>query len=223
LRLYIQMIGRLLRTIGGTLAASIAAGKADGIVVDFAGNIDEHGPLDFIRPKDTSTSLQSCENCGKRNASAAARCWNCDEPMTRLCPAFPDECLPIAKGSAECPTCGHPLKGTGGGEPRKAPSLLDTPSGAALISAYRPAPERQGGWLAVRKVVEQEGAYSVLTGTVEPIALPAALAPLAGDVRWIRADGAILVPNGTSRNSVRQFGPTGDMLIIPMPAQGAAQ
>jgi superfamily II DNA or RNA helicase len=69
LGLYIQMTGRLLRTIGGNIEASIRAGKADGIVLDFAGNIDQHGPLDFIRPKDTSNRAGQCEDA----ASATAR------------------------------------------------------------------------------------------------------------------------------------------------------
>ncbi|XUM19793.1 DEAD/DEAH box helicase [Bradyrhizobium oligotrophicum S58] len=218
LRLYIQMIGRLLRAIGGTIEKSIAAGKADGLVLDFAGNIDEHGAIDLIFPKESKASLQSCENCGKRNASAAARCWSCDAPMTRLCPANPDECPPFAKGSSECPTCGHNISAANqGGEPRKAAALLDTPSGAALISTYRPAPQRAGGWLPIRKVWQDSGVYTALTAAGERMLLPEALAGIAGEARWIRGDGSVLVPNGANRTSVRQYGPSGSMLLIPMP------
>lgn len=214
---YVQVIGRLLRTIGGNIQASIAAGKADGLVYDFGSNIETHGALDFLRPKDTKQTLVSCENCSKRNASAAARCWNCDEPMTKLCPA----CLEsVVKGVLDCPHCNHDMRVGGGGEARKPAKLLDTPSGAALISAYRPGVERAGGWLPVRRVWEQEGVCSVATAEGQwPV--PEALVPMAKDARWIRvADGALaglLVPNGANRSSVRQYSRDGAFLIVPMP------
>lgn len=213
---YIQVTGRLLRTIGGTIEKSIAAGKADGLVFDFGANIDSHGPLDFLRPKDTRVSLVSCEACGKRNQGAAARCWNCDEPMTKLCPA----CLAsVEKGVLDCPHCEHDMR-MGGGEERKPAKLLETPSGAALISSYRPAPPREGGWLPVRKAWERNGEW-LIEAAGSQWDVPEALAAVARDARWIRvADGAIagiLVPNGANRTSVRQYGPGGEMLVVPMP------
>lgn len=117
LGLYIQMTGRLLRTIGGNIEASIRAGKADGLVLDFADNISRHGPLDFIRPKDSKSRLVSCEACGKRNGSAAVKCWNCDEPIHKLCPA----CLVnIPKGTLDCPECGHDMR-VGGLDGKRRP------------------------------------------------------------------------------------------------------
>jgi DNA repair protein RadD len=217
LGLYIQMCGRLLRTIGGTLATSIAAGKADGIVLDFAGNISLHGPLDFIRPKDVRASLVSCDECGKRNSQAAARCWFCDAVMTKLCPA----CLEaVAKGTLDCPHCAHDMR-AGAREEGKGPKLLDTPSGAALISAYRPGVARAGGWQPVRKVWEQEGVRHVVLASGETYALPEALREPAKDARWMRSEAGhltgLLVPNGLNRTSVRMWTASGEMLVIPMP------
>lgn len=213
LGLYIQMTGRLLRTIGGNIESSIRAGKPDGIVLDFAGVIDAHGPLDFIRHKETSQTLTSCDSCGKRNSNAAARCWNCDEPMTKLCPA----CLePVEKGTLDCPHCQHDMR-TRGGEGRKVAKLLDTPSGAALIASYKAAPARDGGWLPVRKAWRDGGVSTLLTseGAMD---LPEALAGFAADARWVRPDGTLLLPNGSSRTSARQVSSSGHFLIVPMPS-----
>jgi DNA repair protein RadD len=215
LGLYLQMTGRILRTIGGNIEASIAAGKPDAIVLDFAGNIDAHGPLDFIRPKDTAARLVSCEECGKRNAAAAMKCWSCDEPMTKLCPA----CLvAVQKGILDCPGCGYDMRVGGGAEGgRPAQKLLDTPSGAALISSYKPASERAGGWLPVRRVWERDGVVTVATAD-ETWELPEALRDVAQDARYVRVGVGLLVPNGLNRNSIRQYGPDGAMLLVPMPS-----
>lgn len=222
LGLYIQMTGRLLRTIGGNIAASTAAGKADGIVLDFANVIATHGPLDFIRPKETKSALVSCDACSKRVAAAALRCWNCDEPMTKLCPACLD---PVAKDVLDCPHCAHDMRTGGAGEPRKAQKLLDTPSGASLISSYRPVAAREGGWLPVRKVWSQEGVSSILAGE-ETYELPVPLVEHAAAARWIRVAGGelvgLLVPNGLNRSSVRSYSVSGEMLIIPMPQSAGA-
>jgi DNA repair protein RadD len=214
LSLWVQIVGRLLRTIGGNIESSVRAGKADGLLLDFAGCVDEFGPLDFIRPKDTTSKLVSCEVCGKRNAAAAMKCWSCDEPMTKRCPA----CLEaIRKGLLDCPHCGHDMRVGGGEEAPKPQKLLERPSGAALIASYKTGTVREGGWLPVRRVWEADGATVVdgypLTG------------PLAGrghDARWIRvADGAvdaILVKNGASMNSVLQVTRDGVQLPVPMPS-----
>lgn len=218
LGLYIQMVGRLLRTIGGNIQTSIQRGKADGLVVDFAGNIDQHGPLDFLRPKEIKASLVSCDACGNRNPVAARNCWSCDEPMMKLCPA----CLkPVQKGTLDCPHCQHDMRVGGDPAERKPAALLDTPSGAALIAAYKTGSERLGGWIPVRKAWEKDGVHSLLTVNGEAFEMPVLLAQYAVDARWIRvSDGTLaglLVPNGASRNSVRQYDLAGNMLVVPMP------
>jgi DNA repair protein RadD len=217
---YIQIIGRLLRTIGGHIDASIRAGKADGLVFDFGGNIDDHGPLDFIRQKETKLTHVSCDECGKRNASAAARCWACEAPMTKLCPA----CLcPVVKGTLDCPECGHDMRTGGAGEARAPQKLLDTPSGAALIASYKTGAERSGGWLPIRKAWEKDGKSCIVTVNGDICELPEALAAFGADARWVRLEesGAlvgVLVPNGASRNSIRQYAADGTMLLVPMPS-----
>jgi DNA repair protein RadD len=222
LGLYIQMTGRLLRTIGGTIDASVRAGKADGLVLDFAGNIDQHGPLDFIRPKDTKSRLVSCEECGQRNAGAAAKCWACDAPMTKLCPA----CLVrIPRGTLDCPQCDHDMRLGGTADP-KPQKLLETPSGAALIAAFGKVQEKQGGWIPIRKAWEVEGVAILLDNNGDRWELPDALKAHAVDARWVRGElgivAALLKPNGSNRASVLQVTLDGVLLPVPMPPSVAA-
>lgn len=217
LGLYIQMTGRLLRTVGGNLVASIAAGKADGIVLDFAGNIEEHGPLDFIRPKDVAARLTSCEACGKRNAAAAVKCWSCDEPMTKNCPL----CLEaVRKGILDCPHCGFDMRV--GPRTTEGPKLLETPSGAALISAFKPRAALNGGWLPISKVWAVEGGVLVGAGEGQWI-VSGVLGDRAKDARWCRVEGeavaALLMPNGRSHSSAIQVTSDGREMPVPMPVQ----
>lgn len=218
LGLYIQIAGRGLRTIGGNITTSIAAGKADCAVLDFAGNIEQHGPLDFIRPKETKPRLVECEECGARNAGAAARCWRCEAPMTKLCPA----CLgTVRKGVLDCPHCAFDMRA--GPREEAAQKLRDTPSGAALIASYKGAMiERAGGWLPIRKAYSGPGGALIDAGSGR-YELAGHLATVAADARWCRlgedgAVAAVLLPNGAARASARQVSADGTELIIPMPA-----
>jgi DNA repair protein RadD len=217
LGLYVQMVGRGLRTVGGNIDASIAAGKADCLALDYADNISTHGALDFLRPKDTAARLTSCDACGKRNAPASARCWSCDEPMTKLCPA----CLAcVAKGTMDCPGCGYDMR-AGERGPATAAKLLETPSGAALIASYKTGSARDGGWLPILRVFgrerEAESTVTVVTSDMAEHKVADSLADHARAARWIRQDGALLVPNGASRNSVLQITADGTVLPVPMP------
>ncbi len=218
LGLYVQMCGRLLRTIGGNIDASIRAGKPDGLVLDFADNISAHGSLDFLRPKDTKSRLISCESCNARNSVAARNCWSCDAAMMKLCPA----CLSnIQRGTLDCPVCNHDMRL--GGEPgaTKPAKLLDTPSGAALIAAFGKVQEKQGGWIPIRKAWEQDGRAILADANGDRWELPDALRAHAVDARWVRgADGAVaalLKPNGANRASVLQITLDGTILPVPMP------
>lgn len=223
LGLYVQMCGRGLRTIGGNIDASIRAGKSDCLYYDFSGLIDAHGALDFIRPKDTKSRLISCESCNARNSVAARNCWQCDEVMTKLCPA----CLvSIAKGTLDCPHCNHDMRLGGIASPTAA-KLLDTPSGAALIAAFGKVSEKQGGWIPIRKAWEVEGVAILADANGDRWELPDALRQHAVDARWVRGvDGvvaALLKPNGANRSSVLQITLDGTILPVPMPpAAGVA-
>jgi DNA repair protein RadD len=225
LGLYIQQVGRGLRTIGGNIEASIAAGKADCAVLDFAGNIDRHGPLDFIRPKEAKARLVSCEACGTRNSAAAMRCWSCDEPMTKLCPA----CLGVVrKGVLDCPHCEYDMRIVAGegGEGSGAPKLRDRPSGAALISAFKPGVERAGGWLPIRQSWRDGDDIVAVDANGGRWIIPPSLADILPSARWLRGEGsavsAILLPNGSSRSSARQVSADGIELIVPLPQAAAA-
>lgn len=219
---HIQKMGRALRTIGGNIEASILAGKYDAGVLCFAGNLDTHGPLDFIRPKDTKPRLVSCDECGKRNAAAAARCWSCDAIMTKICPA----CLvPVAKGTLDCPHCAYNMRAPEREATEAGAKLFDVPSGAALIAAYKTGAERQGGWLPIMRAwTEPDTQQTVaLVGATGTTATLNGFAEHARTARWLRLDAAgavaaVLVPNGASRTSARQIGADGSELIVPLPA-----
>ena len=74
--LYVQMVGRGTR---------LAPGKENCLVLDFAGNVRRHGPIDLVRPK------RPGEGGG-------------GEAPTKVCP----ECDSIiALSATECPDCGH--------------------------------------------------------------------------------------------------------------------
>lgn len=76
--LYVQMVGRGMRT---------ADGKRDCLLLDFAGVVAEHGPVDQVRVRSR----------GSRNGRSGAA-------PTKECP----ECQRILHASVrECPDCGH--------------------------------------------------------------------------------------------------------------------
>lgn len=223
LSLWIQIVGRLLRTIGGNIEESIRRGKADGLLLDFADNISEFGPLDFIRPKESKVKMVSCETCNARNVSAAARCWSCDDPMTKLCPACLEE---VEKGVLDCPHCKYDMR-VGTRDEAAPVKLLDRPSGAALIAAYKTGTERMGGWLPILRVFgREEGAITVVAGT-DRYELTGTFAEHVRAARWLRTDqdgvvDAVLVPNGLSRKTAVQIMTNGTSLVVPMPGQAAA-
>ena len=218
LGLYIQMIGRLLRTIGGNIESSIAAGKADGLLIDFGRNVETHGPLDFIEPTNKRMNLVSCEHCGARNNPASARCWKCDELMTKLCPA----CVkPVHKGVLVCPHCEYDMRtGSGGGAEPKV-NLTEKSSGAELIASFANVKPKQGGWIPIRKVWRGDG-LTFLDVNGDRWDVPPALEEHATHARWLRGtDGqlaAILKRNGASNSSALQVTVEGVVLPVPMPA-----
>lgn len=74
--LYVQMVGRGTR---------LALGKENCLVLDFAGNVHRHGPIDLVRPK--------------RPGEAGG-----GEAPTKVCPACDSI---IALSATECPDCGY--------------------------------------------------------------------------------------------------------------------
>ncbi|MDG4574456.1 MAG: DEAD/DEAH box helicase family protein [Defluviicoccus sp.] len=96
--LYVQMIGRGTR---------LANGKQDCLVLDFAGNVERHGPIDRID--------------GRRRKKD-------DEPGSAPVKTCPD-CRTIVHASVrQCPTCGHLF-------PPSQPDLSHTASTSAILSS----------------------------------------------------------------------------------------
>ncbi len=83
--LYIQMAGRGTRT---------APGKADCLVLDFAGNILRHGPIDDIRVKDKGEKgegeapVKECPGCGSYVLAAARVCHECGHEFPEPKPKY---------------------------------------------------------------------------------------------------------------------------------------
>jgi len=94
--LYVQIVGRGCR---------LAPGKSDCLVLDFAGNIARHGPIDAIRPK----------RPGGGGGAAPIK----------VCP----DCASILHAAVrECPDCGHVF-------PPPAPKIAPRASTLAVLSA----------------------------------------------------------------------------------------
>lgn len=83
--LHCQKLGRLMR---------LAPGKAMGIVLDFARNVDEHGPLDLIRPKpkgakgDGEAPVKACPECGSKVHPSVRICPDCGYDYPPPAPTF---------------------------------------------------------------------------------------------------------------------------------------
>ena len=72
--LYVQIAGRGMR---------LAKGKTNCLVLDYAGNIYRHGPIDAIKPKTPKKGepgdapVKDCPSCGTINHAAARACMTC--------------------------------------------------------------------------------------------------------------------------------------------------
>ncbi len=84
--LYCQMLGRGTRCVGQGIAESIANGKNDCLVLDFAGNVRRHGPVDDITApsgplgkgvKVDDVRTKTCRHCEALNKLQARECIDC--------------------------------------------------------------------------------------------------------------------------------------------------
>ncbi|MBF0184725.1 MAG: DEAD/DEAH box helicase [Magnetococcales bacterium] len=71
--LYVQIAGRGMR---------LAPGKTDCLVLDFAGNVQRHGPIDKVKPKkpgegDGEAPSKVCPECHTINHAAVRHCIQC--------------------------------------------------------------------------------------------------------------------------------------------------
>jgi DNA repair protein RadD len=90
--LYVQMVGRGTR---------LAAGKENCLVLDFAGNVRRHGPIDLVRPKRPSggggdAPAKVCPECDSIIAISATECPDCGF-------VFPPRPVKIAPTAATLP------------------------------------------------------------------------------------------------------------------------
>ena len=90
--LYLQICGRGMRT---------APGKTDALVLDFAGNVARHGPVDDVRPPRAPRGQpggdaphKKCSQCGAKMHPKSAYCADCGY-------VFPDEAAHEATASAQ--------------------------------------------------------------------------------------------------------------------------
>ena len=97
--LYVQMAGRGTR---------LAPGKANCLILDFAGNVSRHGPIDLVEPR-------------KSGGGGGG------EAPTKVCPEC-ESILPIA--ASECPDCGYEF-------PAPELKIAPTASTLAILSGKR--------------------------------------------------------------------------------------
>lgn len=97
--LYVQMAGRGTR---------LAPGKENCLVLDFAGNVSRHGPIDLVEPR-------------KSGGGGGG------EAPTKVCPEC-ESILPIA--ASECPDCGYEF-------PSRELKIAPTASTLAILSGRR--------------------------------------------------------------------------------------
>ena len=88
--LYVQMAGRGTR---------LAPGKADCLVLDFAGNVARHGPIDAVKPKRPGTGegeapVKVCPDCQSILATAVRVCPDCGH-------AFPPPKVQVERGGLD--------------------------------------------------------------------------------------------------------------------------
>lgn len=88
--LYVQMLGRGTRCVGQGIAESVANGKTDCLILDFAGNVRRHGPVDDITApsgplgkgvKIDDVRTKTCRYCEALNRLPARECIDCGEPF----------------------------------------------------------------------------------------------------------------------------------------------
>lgn len=100
--LYIQMVGRGTRCIGPDIEASTRNGKVDCLVLDFAGNVRRHGPVDAVEVKkpgkgDGDAPVKECPTCHSLILAGLRVCPDCghefernvDEKLTATAAAVP--------------------------------------------------------------------------------------------------------------------------------------
>lgn len=127
LGLYMQMAGRAMRT---------APGKDNGFVLDFAGNVARHGPVDAVSVSDARENGEG----GKREGEA--------QTPAKTCPG----CQSILWiGARQCPDCGHEF-------PEPEPKIEKRASTEAIMNLTAEDDWRQVADMSFRRHVKGDTA-----------------------------------------------------------------
>lgn len=138
--LYVQQVGRALRR---------APGKSDGLVLDYAGLVRMHGPVDAVTPRSVALGpalggaarAKPCPGCGALialNASTCEACWvePADEDAEAPHAASAEDALPIlseAVAGWRAVTGWSLAPGPGGHGPARLEAVLRWPGGGCRI------------------------------------------------------------------------------------------
>jgi len=102
--LYYQMVGRGFR---------MAPGKTDCLVLDLAGNISRHGPIDTLNERilapsgDGEAPMKTCPQCASMVLAGSAVCQDCQYEFKKPCPWCAE---PNAWDAQVCAKCDRPMK-----------------------------------------------------------------------------------------------------------------
>ncbi len=153
--LYVQMAGRGTR---------LAPGKDNCLVLDFAGNVARHGPVDAVTPQDGQarrraprpprSARTATASWRRRSASARIADTSSRRPRSRLRPPPPRwrSCPPSGRSGSRCPA--SPTAGTRSPASRRrcgstiAAGWCATASGSASSTPASPARRRSPGGAA---------------------------------------------------------------------------
>ena len=80
--LYVQIVGRLMRTFPG---------KANALLLDYGGNVERHGPIDKVKPKAPTSGegdapAKLCPSCYSIVAAGALECGDCGHQFPERTP-----------------------------------------------------------------------------------------------------------------------------------------
>lgn len=86
--LYVQMAGRGTRCLGANMEESLRNGKENCLVLDFAGNVRKHGPVDAVKVKKKGEGggeapQKVCPQCSSYCHAAARECLDCGHVFER--------------------------------------------------------------------------------------------------------------------------------------------
>jgi DNA repair protein RadD len=102
--LYYQMVGRGFR---------MAPGKTDCLVLDLAGNISRHGPIDTLNERILAPGgggdapMKTCPQCASMVLAGSSTCQDCQYEFKKPCPWCGES---NAWDAQTCSACGKPMK-----------------------------------------------------------------------------------------------------------------